>query len=132
MIIIDTNILSEEMKPTPATQVHEWFLKQNTDDLYLTAVCEAEILSGIAILPGGRRKQALEIAAEKIFALFSSCILPFDSLAAHAYAAIIAKSRKAGRPINEGLCPCDPTKGLALWKPILEQGFGDCSPTLCA
>ena len=82
MIIIDTNVLSEEMKPSPAAAVHEWFLRQNAVGLYPTTVCEAEILSGVAILPKGRRKGDLEAATHSIFALFDdrilTCPVPVD------------------------------------------------------
>ena len=101
MIVIDTNVLSEEMKLVPAASVHAWFRRQSTTDLFTTAVCEAEILAGIAVLPEGKRKSELATAAHEILALFAGRILPFDSAAAAAYAEIVAQRRSVGRPINE-------------------------------
>lgn len=60
MIVLDTNVLSEAMKPAPAPAVASWMARQNAGDLFTSAVAEAEILLGIAILPDGRRKQDLE------------------------------------------------------------------------
>ncbi len=100
MIILDTNVLSEEMKPVPAPEVHRWLLRQNAAELFTTAVCEAEILVGIAVLPAGRRKYDLEVAARSIFALFRGRILAFDSAAAAQYANIAAARQRAGRPID--------------------------------
>ena len=100
MIVLDTNVLSEEMKPVPVPAVHNWLSRQNPLDLYTTAVTEAEIVYGITILPDGRRKRELEIAAQAIFALFAGRILPFDRAAAREFALIVADRRRAGRPIE--------------------------------
>lgn len=101
MIVLDTNILSEEMKPAPDAAVHSWLLGQNAGDLFTTSVTEAEIGLGIAILPDGKRKQELEAAAARILALFPGRILPFDSAAAVEYARIVAERRRIGRPIAD-------------------------------
>jgi predicted nucleic acid-binding protein len=69
MIVLDTNVLSEEMKPVPAPEVHRWLLHQNAAELFTTAVNEAEILAGAALLPEGRRKRDVEAAAHNILAL---------------------------------------------------------------
>jgi predicted nucleic acid-binding protein len=66
MIVVDTNVLSKEMKPVPAAPVYAWFRRQKALDLFATAVCEAEILVGAAILPIGQRKRDLEIAARDV------------------------------------------------------------------
>ena len=86
MIVVDTNVLSEEMKLVPAAPVLACFRKQSAARVFATAVCEAEIRLGVAILPDGQRKRDLESAARKILALFAGRILPFDSAAAVAYA----------------------------------------------
>jgi predicted nucleic acid-binding protein len=101
MIILDTNVLSEVMKETPHAAVKRWMVAQVAARLVTTAVCEAEMLYGIAILPAGRRRTALHGAAEKIFGEFADRILPFDSVAARAFADIAAARRRAGRPIGE-------------------------------
>jgi|SRR5215813_326518 len=101
MIIVDTNVLSEEMKPVPAKPVHAWFRRQTPADLFTTAVCQAEILVGVAMLPDGRRKLDLETAALDVLELFTGRILPFDNTAAAAYAEIVASRQRIGRPIND-------------------------------
>ena len=100
MIVLDTNVLSEAMKPAPAPAVASWMTRQNAGDLFTTAVSEAEVLLGIAILPEGRRKQELETAAQRVLSLFAGRILAFDTAAAQVYAGIAAARRKTGRPIG--------------------------------
>jgi predicted nucleic acid-binding protein len=100
MIIVDTNVLSEEMKPVPAASVLSWFRRQSAVDLFTTAVCQAEILVGLAILPDGR-KLDLDATARSVLGLFVGRILPFDSAAASAYAEIVAARQRTGRPIND-------------------------------
>ena len=74
-------------------------------ELYVTAVTEAEIRTGIAILPAGARRRGLEDAAERTLrGLFAGRVLPFDSSAARAYAEIAAASRVAGRPVSQSDC----------------------------
>jgi toxin FitB len=77
------------------------FRRQSAEDLFTTAVCQAEILAGVAMLPDGRRKRELETVARDVFELFAGRILPFDSAAAAAYAEIVATRRQIGRPIND-------------------------------
>jgi predicted nucleic acid-binding protein len=101
MIVLDTNVLSEEMKPVPEPAVHDWLSRQNSLDLFTTAVTEAEIIYGVAILPDGKRKRELDAAAKRILALFAGRILPFDSTAAHDFALIVADRHRAGRPIED-------------------------------
>ena len=101
MIVLDTNVLSEEMKPQPAPTVHSWLLRQNPIHLFTTAVTEAELSFGIAILPAGKRKRDLETAAQRVLALLAGRILPFDSQAAREFALIAADRRQLGRPIHD-------------------------------
>ncbi len=101
MIVVDTNVLSEEMKPQPAARVHAWFLGQPASDLYTTAICEAEILLGVALLPDGQRKRDLEAGARRIFALFAGRVLPFESDAAETFAKVVSERRQLGRPIGD-------------------------------
>jgi hypothetical protein len=100
MIILDTNVISEEMKPAPDAVLHAWLQHQPRASLYTTAVCEAELLHGIALVPVGRRKRDLETAARRVLALLSGRILPFDSAAAPEFAEIMSTRRKLGRPIE--------------------------------
>lgn len=101
MIILDTNVVSELMKAAPAGRVVAWIAAQPASALYTTSITEAEILHGLALLPAGKRRNALESAAEAMFrGDFAGRILPFGSDAAHAYARIAADRRRAGRPIS--------------------------------
>ena len=99
MFLLDTNILSAAMSSRPAPEVANWMTRQPADLLFTAAVCQAEILSGITVLPKGRRREALEMAALSMFREdFAGRILPFDSDAAVIYGELFARRRSAGRP----------------------------------
>jgi len=101
VIILDTNVLSELMKPAPAESVVRWMAAQPATSLYTTSITQAEIFHGIMLLPSGRRRNAFEAAAEAMFNEdFAGRILPFGSDAARPYARIAAERRRAGRPIS--------------------------------
>lgn len=100
MILLDTNIISELMRPKPDQAVIAWVDEQYADQLFIPAIVKAEIETGIAILDDGKRKQALFKAAEFIFMNFASRCLPFDAKSASHYASIIAFSKKQGHPIS--------------------------------
>ena len=105
MYAIDTNVASELMRPMPAPSVAAWIAKQNASDLVLTAISEAELRYGVAIMPPGRRRNELEAAMTRWLEVgFGGRILPFDSAAARHYADIAAARRQAGRPIGEADC----------------------------
>lgn len=105
MILLDTNVISELMRPSPAPVVMAWFGDQNTALLYFNAVSEAELRTGIAILPEGKRRDRLVSALDGILEHeFAGRVLSFDSVAARHYAAIAATSRSAGRPITTADC----------------------------
>ena len=105
MIVLDTNVVSELMRDHPQPAVLAWLDRQPVSTLFVTAITEAEIRMGIALLPGGRRRPGLTTAAERAFGvLFAGRILPFNSAAAHAYATIMADRRAAGRPISQADC----------------------------
>ena len=105
MFVIDTNVASELMRPEPAPTVAAWITERNAEELFLTAVSEAELLYGVAIMPAGRRRNTLETTMARWLDLgFAERILPFDSAAARAYAEIAAGRRRAGRPIGEADC----------------------------
>ena len=105
MIVLDTNVVSEFMRDHPQPEVLAWLDQQQAHTLFVTAVTEAEVRSGVALLPSGRRRRGLAAAAERAFGvLFAERILPFDSAAARAYAAIAADRRAAGRPISQADC----------------------------
>lgn len=101
MIILDTNVLSELLAPSPAPTVLAWLSAQPVQSVF-TAVTEAEILYGLALLPEGRRRQALEAAVMPIFAEdLAGRVLAFDRDAARSYAAFAAHRRAIGRPISQ-------------------------------
>ena len=101
MIVLDTNVLSELMRPAPAEIVVRWVTAQPLTSLYTTSITQAEILHGIMLLPSGRRRNALETAAEAMFGEdFRGRVLPFGSNEAQPYARIAAERRRAGRPIS--------------------------------
>jgi predicted nucleic acid-binding protein len=105
LIVLDTNIVSELLRPVPEARVEVWLAGQNGASVYLTAVSEAELRYGVAIMADGRRRAALAQAIEAILREdFAGRILPFDSLAAVAYAAIAASRRAVGRPISPFDC----------------------------
>ena len=100
MYVLDTNVASELMRPSPAPAVAAWIADRDAEELYLTAVSEAELLYGVAIVPAGRRRNELEVAMLRwLDTGFADRILPFDSAAARNYADIAAGWRSAGRPI---------------------------------
>jgi toxin FitB len=100
MIIIDTNVVSELMRRSPAEVVRDWVQAQAGRDVYTTAVTVAEIRYGIERLPTGRRQATLRAAAVEIFSTFEDKILPFDAAAAEQYALLVNARDKMGRPID--------------------------------
>ena len=105
MFVIDTNVASELMRPEPTAVVAAWIGARDAQDMYLTAVSEAELLYGVAIMPTGKRRNALEAAMTRWLNLgFREWVLPFDSAAAQVYAEIAADRRHSGRPIGEADC----------------------------
>jgi predicted nucleic acid-binding protein len=102
VIVLDTNVLSEVLKPQPSEIVLRWLARQNPPTVFITAITQAEILYGIELLPAGKRRARLAAAIEKIFAEeFQGRILAFDADAAHAFAQIAAVRGKAGLPISQ-------------------------------
>jgi len=100
VIVVDTNVVSELMRPAPAPAVETWARSSPTADLYITAITVAEIGYGIDRLPDGRRKEDLAAAAVDIFSTFDDHILPFDAEAAGLYGAIVGRRERAGTPIT--------------------------------
>lgn len=101
MILLDTNVISELMRPQPDASVFAWIAKQPRRTVYTTSVTQAEIFYGIAVLPEGERKIAFGAEAERMFRDdFAAGPLAFDAAAAIHYAEIRGKRRRAGRPIS--------------------------------
>ena len=105
MFVLDTNVVSEFMEDQPHPAVLRWLDDRFERDLFVTAVTQAEVLTGIAILPAGKRRQGLAAAADRAFdGMFADRVLPFDRSAAKVYARITAARRRAGRPISQADC----------------------------
>ena len=105
MILLDTNVVSELIRKSPHPAVEAWVLGHPADDLYFSAVGEAELRYGAAIMPAGRRREALASEIEAMLRdAFERRILPFDSDAAVAYADIASGRRAAGRPVSHADC----------------------------
>ncbi|MGH3545190.1 MAG: type II toxin-antitoxin system VapC family toxin [Mycobacteriales bacterium] len=100
MIIVDTNVVSELMKPSPYPGVQNWIRARHGSRLHTTSITVAEIRYGIERLPAGRREDVLVTTADKVFAAFSDQILPFDAAAAIRYSVIVAARDRSGEPID--------------------------------
>ena len=99
--LLDTNVLSELMREQPATAVVEWFALSVQAAMYTSAITQAEILTGIALLPGVKRRTALAVAAEQMFEQdFAENCLVFDAAAAKNYAVLVAGRTRQGQPIT--------------------------------
>ncbi len=97
MIVLDTNVISEAMKPEPHPAVRAWLNDQAAETLYLSSVTLAELLFGIGALPGGKRKNMLSDALDGLMRLFPDRVLPFDTDAARRYAELAVTARAGGR-----------------------------------
>jgi predicted nucleic acid-binding protein len=101
MIILDTNVLSELMRPVPVARVVSWVSNHAAVELFTTSITEAEIFYGIELLPKGKRRDGLLAAAEAMFESdFAGRILDFDSNAARVFSRIGARRRALGKPIS--------------------------------
>lgn len=105
MIVLDTNVISEVMRPGPDPNVVDWLAAQDSGSVYLTAISAAELRYGVAVLNDGKRKNALaEIVSGILQEDFRDRMLSFDAAAAEVYAAIGSARRAVGRPISQFDC----------------------------
>lgn len=104
MIVLDTNVVSEAMKPEPDPSVRAWLNDQVAETLFLSSVTLAELLFGIAALPAGKRKEMLTQALDGLMGLFRDRVLSFDTDAARRYAELAVMARTGGRgfPLPDG------------------------------
>ncbi|AYF32697.1 VapC toxin family PIN domain ribonuclease [Vreelandella alkaliphila] len=104
MIVLDTNVVSEAMKPESDPAVRAWLNEQSAETLYLSSVTRTELLFGIAALPNGKRKDMLSEVLGGLTELFRGRILSFDADAAHKYAELAVTARTTGRgfPVPDG------------------------------
>jgi toxin FitB len=99
MIVVDTNVVAELMRPSPSPVVVGW-VRRSERELYTTSITLAEIRYGIERLADGRRRELLRSTADWVFADFEERVLPFDARAAVLYATIVSDRDRAGLPIN--------------------------------
>lgn len=97
MIVLDTHVLSEAMRPVPDKAVLDWLNDQAAETLYLSSVTVAELLFGIGVLPEGKRKDGLGLALNGLLDLFAGRILPFDTDAAKQYSGLAVNARASGK-----------------------------------
>jgi hypothetical protein len=104
MIILDTSVISEPSKAQRDPRVMSWLNRQHRESLFVTAISLAEIYTGIAVLPEGRRKEGLRLTTEEYLKWFVNPLLLFDREAALAYAEVVvrAKTKKYTLSIPDG------------------------------
>ena len=97
MILLDTNVVTEPLRPAPDARVIEWIDAQPVETIFLSAITVAELRAGVALLPAGKRRSGLQQSLEKrVLPLFAGRVLPFDLACTKAYAELMAKARAAG------------------------------------
>ncbi len=102
MIVLDTSVILEALKPRPAETVLSWLKAQKPETMYTTAIAVGEILSGIQALPAGQHRLRLTAVMEQMFAEeFPGRILPFDLEAGRTFSRIVAERESVGRPISQ-------------------------------
>jgi hypothetical protein len=105
MIVLDTNVISEPLKPLANPAVIQWLDAQDPETLYLTATALSEVLIGIALLPAGKRKRGMELAMQSLLAkLFAERFLSFDREAAIAFALLGSRAAAKGHTISVADC----------------------------
>jgi len=101
MILLDTNVVSEPLRPAPKARVIEWLDAQPLETLFLSAMTVAELRAGVALLPVGKRRNKLhEYLEKRVLPSFAGRVLPFDLACTSAYAELLATVRKAGSGIE--------------------------------
>lgn len=99
--LLDTNVLSELMRPVPDRGVISWFGAHFGTRLVTSAVTRAELLLGVALLPAGKRRDRIAVAIEQTFEEdFAGSCFPFDAVAAGEYAILVAARVHAGKPMS--------------------------------
>lgn len=101
MIILDTNVVSETMKPVPEPRVIDWLNRQELSTLHLTTVSLAELRFGMARLEPGRRRDDFELRLERMLTeVFPGRVLGFDAAAANAFGALVATAGRQGHAVS--------------------------------
>jgi predicted nucleic acid-binding protein len=101
MIVLDTNVLSAVMRTKPEAAVVDWLDRQPADSVWLTSITVFETRLGLALLPKGRKRAALERAFDRVLGDdLANRVLDFDGTAATAAAQLAADRQRAGRPVD--------------------------------
>ena len=102
MIVLDTNALSEALKPSPSKIVLRWLTAQEASAVFITTITQAKVFYGIEVLSAGKRRTRLSAVIEKLFSEdFQGRILSFDEDSARVFAKIVTGREAAGRPISQ-------------------------------
>ena len=105
MIVLDTNVISEMLRPEPDPAVVAWLSEQDASEVFLTAITAAELRYGVALLPLGKRREILSNVVDGVLEEdFAGQILPFGEDCAAEYASIAAGRRSSGQPISDLDC----------------------------
>ena len=105
MIILDTNVVSEPLRPQPDRNVLAWLDRQAPETLYLTAISVAELWAGIAKLPAGKGPTQLQQAMTgNLLPLFAGRLLDFGLEVASAFGSVHAKAKAAGNSMDFADC----------------------------
>lgn len=117
MIVLDTNVVSEPFRITPAPEVMEWLDNQSAETLFITAMTRAELRFGVLKLPDGKRKSDLVAQIERVLDLFKGRTLSFDEAAADKLAQIAAHCDKIGKRAvapDAYIAACAAARGFAV------------------
>ena len=129
MVVLDTNVLSEALRPSPEEAVLRWLAEQKREVVFTTAITQAEILYDIQMLPAGKRRSRLHAAVERLFAdEFPERILPFDSESALVYPKIVAHRAHLRRPISQFASVCQSRNATIATRNASD--FEDCGLTI--
>jgi len=102
MIVLDTNVISEVLRPVPAPAVLNWLRSARRSELWTSSIVVAELFSGVDLMPPGKRQQVLREKMEQMISvLFTGKVFTIDLAAARAYGPILAARQRMGRPIDE-------------------------------
>lgn len=101
MILVDTNVISELMRPTPSSAVISWIDEQETINLFISTITIAEITYGIRVMPKGKKREKIQTAFSRaIDEVFAYRIISFDNEAAYAYGEIMGRRKELGHPMS--------------------------------
>ncbi|MDD2408009.1 MAG: type II toxin-antitoxin system VapC family toxin [Tepidiphilus sp.] len=101
MILLDTNVVSEPLRPEPNVRVIDWLDAQPLETLYLSAMTVAELRAGVALMPAGQRRDKLNDCLEKsVLPPFAGRVLAFDLACTNSYAYVLATARRSGSGIR--------------------------------